>query len=109
MGDVRVEICIGAGEPQSTQTAVRAAYLGGADRIELCAAMDLQGLTPAKNCIKEARAAFVDRPGLVVMIRPRGGDFFYTRGELAQMHASIEMAAQYGADGVAFASLDKKT
>ena len=46
-----------------------------ATRVELCARMDVHGLTPPEAHVRAARAAFGARPGLLVMIRPRGGDF----------------------------------
>jgi len=81
---------------------VTAAYLGGADTIELCSQMELDGLTPLPNDIVIAREAFAGRPGLMVMIRPRGGDFCYSRAEIGQMEREIETAVSLGADGVVF-------
>jgi copper homeostasis protein len=100
-----IEICIDATDLAQTRTSVENAYAGGADRIELCASMRLDGLTPAQNCIAAARTAFLGRPGIVVMIRPRGGHFFYDRAELKQMRRQIAIAADAGANGVALGAL----
>ena len=62
--------------------------------------MHHQGLTPTVEQIKEARGGFQERPGLMVMIRPRAGDFYYTESELQLMCEQIKMAAEAGADGV---------
>ena len=57
-----------------------AATEGGADRLELCAALDLGGLTPTLGQVQAVRAA-TTLP-MVVMLRPRGGHFVYTAHEL---------------------------
>lgn len=100
MRNLPVEICIDARDDLAVRAAVDAAWLGGADRIELCSAMHLDGLTPDPPHIRIARAAFRGRPGLLVMVRPRAGDFFYRQDEIEQMAGQIEQAQQCGADGV---------
>ena len=100
---MKVEICINS--DQHVKESVSAAYLGGADTIELCSRMDLQGLTPTAKDIAIAREAFADRPGLMVMIRPRGGDFCYSEAEVKQMEREIETAVDHGADGVVFGAI----
>ncbi|HSN78483.1 MAG TPA: copper homeostasis protein CutC [Anaerolineae bacterium] len=102
---IPVEICIEASEPAAVERAVSAAYQGGAATVELCAAMHLDGLTPAQACIAAARRAFEQRPGLMVMIRPRAGDFCYSSAEMALMLEQIDTAAAAGADGVVFGVL----
>ena len=76
--------------------------------------MELDGLTPLPEDIVSAREAFGNRPGLMVMIRPRGGDFCYSRAEVDEMECGIETAVSHKADGVVFGaihnnSLDLKT
>ena len=100
-----IEICIDATTFETTEKEVRAAYLGGADRIELCDQIKLGGTTPKKQCIEIARNLFPRRNGLIVMIRPRGNDFFFSVKEMQQMHESIDTAAKAGADGVALGAL----
>ncbi|HSG29117.1 MAG TPA: copper homeostasis protein CutC, partial [Candidatus Krumholzibacterium sp.] len=95
----RVEICISADTAGEAEANARAAGSGGADRIEVCAAMDQGGLTPPPESIRAARAAFPGN-GLIVMIRPRPGDFVYSAEEIALMRKQIEAAAKAGADGV---------
>ncbi len=101
----KIEICIDARTPQKTEEEVRIATLGGADRIELCDNMIHSGTTPQKECIKIARELFTKPDGMIVMIRPRGGNFFFTRSEIDQMRKAIDVAAESGADGVALGAL----
>ena len=100
-----IEICIDSTTPKRTEKEVRAAYLGGADRIELCDQIELGGTTPQKQCIEIARNLFPRHNSLIVMIRPRGNDFFFSVKEIRQMHESIDVAAKAGADGVALGAL----
>ncbi len=102
---VAVEICIDCTQFDLVSKAVDAAYLGGAERIELCAEMQHEGLTPIKEHIRAAREAFRRRRGLLVMVRPRKGNFCYTGKELTDMETQIAMAAEAGADGVVFGAL----
>ena len=75
-----------------------AAEAGGADRIELCAALSEGGLTPSAGTIAVARQRVAIAAH--VMIRPRGGDFLYTDAEFASMQRDVEMAKRLGAVGV---------
>jgi copper homeostasis protein len=84
-------------------TDARSAAAGGADRLELCAALDLGGLTPTLGTFQEIRAA-TTLP-LVVMIRPRGGDFVYDASELAVMKRDIRHFLPLAPDGFVFGVL----
>ena len=46
-----VEICIDASQESSARSALTAAYMGGADRVEVCASMDVDGTTPPRQRI----------------------------------------------------------
>jgi copper homeostasis protein len=63
------------------------AVASGADRIELCSALNLAGLTP--SCGLMAMAAAKDFP-CYVLIRPRAGDFCYNRREIDVMRYDID-------------------
>ena len=102
-----VEICINSDDSKNLHLNVANAWEGGAARIELCSTMQVDGLTPSPESIAIARTAFQNRAGLMVMIRPRGGDFFFSSEETALMLRHIKMAAQQGADGVVVGVLRK--
>ena len=92
-----LEICAG-----SVESAL-AARDGGAQRIELCAALEVGGVTPSAGLIAEARK--VDGLTLNVIIRPRGGDFLYDAHEAACMEQDIRTCKQLGVDGVVIGAL----
>lgn len=75
-----------------------AAREGGANRIELCGALSEGGLTPSHGLIREA----VRRSGLPVhvLLRPRGGDFVYTKAEFDVMCEDLRHMPLLGASGV---------
>lgn len=75
-----------------------AAERAGAGRIELCARLDLDGITPDQPLIAAVMAA-VHIP-VHVMVRPRGGNFVYSAAELAQMQADIALCQCCGVAGV---------
>ena len=99
-----IEICVEADTPLLSDS-VRAAVDGGAHRIELCAGMNVGGITPGADTIQQAMALARGSIEVMVMIRPRGGDFFYSRHELDKMISSIGVASDAGADGVVFGIL----
>jgi copper homeostasis protein len=79
------------------------AQSGGADRIELCDNPGEGGTTPSVGTIEVVRKNLsID---MYVMIRPRGGDFLYSRYEFHAMKRDIAMAQRQSADGVVFGIL----
>jgi copper homeostasis protein len=78
--------------------AATAAERGGADRIEICGDLSVGGVTPAANLMMGTRAN-VQVP-IFAMIRPRGGDFLYSKEEFAEMRQSIQRTKQFQMDGV---------
>ena len=104
---ISVEICINCDGPQDIEDSVGAAHAGGASTVELCSAMHFDGLTPSVDQLSAARRAFDNRPGLLVMIRPRQGNFLYSPKEIVAIHRQIEAAATAGADGVVFGALNE--
>lgn len=86
-----LEVCV------DSLASVRAAIRGGADRLELCSALALGGLTPYTALLKQIRAES-DIPVRCLM-RPRAGDFLYTPEEIQLMAAQIRELKEAGADG----------
>ncbi len=82
----------------------RAAEACGAQRIELGAALVEGGTTPSLATIEAARAA--TRLPIMVLLRPRAGDFLYDEGEFAILCRDLELAKQAGADGAVLGLLD---
>jgi copper homeostasis protein len=74
-----VEICV------DSVHGARAAANAGAARIELCTNLLEGGVTPSLGLIRQARAvldSISSGTKLMVIIRPRGGDFVYTKDEM---------------------------
>ncbi|MDO1445786.1 copper homeostasis protein CutC [Rhodocytophaga aerolata] len=97
--DITIEVCI-----DSVQSAIEAQQ-GGANRVELCDNLFEGGTTPSAGAIAIARKNITI--GLHVMIRPRGGDFYYSDIEFDCMKKDIQIAKELGADGVVFGLLTK--
>ena len=76
---------------------LRAAVEGGADRVELCAALPLGGITPSPALIRAAAAMSLP---VHVLIRPRANDFVYDADETEVMVADIREALGAGLAGV---------
>ena len=70
----------------------------GANRIELCSRLDLDGLTPHRNMIKDVINS-VKIP-VKVMIRPRGGNFVYHDQELDVMKDDILYCKRVNVSGI---------
>ena len=87
-----VEICA-----NSFESAV-AAQRGGADRIELCTQLAVGGLTPSRHLIKKV-VSKLSIP-VHVLIRPRKGDFCYSKEELNIMKNDIEFCKNIACSGV---------
>lgn len=92
------EVCV-----ESFDEAVKAVK-AGATRIELCENLSVGGTTPSygtiKQCLKKLEVP------VMVMIRPRGGDFVYSDSELEIMKEDILICKSLGADGVVFGLLN---
>jgi copper homeostasis protein len=85
---------------------------GGADRIELCDNPGEGGTTPSYGTIELVRQNV--SMDVYVMIRPRGGDFYYSSYEFHSMKRDISQCQKLSVDGVVFGiltaegTLDKK-
>lgn len=80
-----------------------AAEAGGAARIELCANLREQGITPDAALLR-ACVARLTIP-VFVMIRPRAGSFVYAPAELETMRRHIREARALGASGIVIGPL----
>lgn len=89
---MKLEIC--ANSLESALIAERA----GADRIELCANLEIGGTTPSYATIALAKKK-LSIP-VYVLIRPRAGDFLYSEAEYDCMAKDIKLCKQLGCDGV---------
>jgi copper homeostasis protein len=99
-GPVTVEVCVGS------VADAQAAAVQGADRIELCSALELGGLTPSEGLVETVMAA-CDLP-IVAMLRPRAGGFLYGRHEFAAMLRDAERFLRLGVRGLVFGVLDAR-
>ena len=75
----------------------------GANRIELCSRLDLDGLTPHRKMIKDVINS-VKIP-VKVMIRPRAGNFVYHDQELDVMKDDILYCKRVNASGIVLGTL----
>lgn len=86
-----LEICV------DSLASARAAIRGGADRLELCSALAVGGLTPYEALLRQIREES-DIPVRCLM-RPRSGDFLYTEEEIQLMAMQMEELRSAGASG----------
>ena len=89
---MKIEICA-----NSYQSALNA-QLAGADRIELCSELSIGGITPSMGMLQQV----VQDINIVihVLIRPRSGDFCYSKQEFDIMKKDIEICKSLGINGI---------
>lgn len=90
-GSPVLEICVDNAE------GLFAAIEGGADRIELCSALSVGGLTPSRGFMELAGRQAVP---VYAMIRPRPGSFVFSPEEVEMMKSDIDTARSAGLAGV---------
>ena len=93
-----LEVCV------DSYASAMAAISGGADRLELCSALAMGGLTPSPALLRQIRE--VSSIPVRCLMRPRGGDFLYTSEEIRQMATEIPMLRAEGADGFVIGCLN---
>ena len=93
-----LEICV------DSLASARAAIAGGADRLELCSALSIGGLTPYPELLRQIRAE--SDISVRCLMRPRAGDFLYTPEEIEMMAAQIRVLREAGANGFVIGCLD---
>lgn len=95
-----IEVCVD--NIESVYTAQKC----GANRIELCGALALGGITPNYGLIE--RAVEVAQIPIYMMIRPRAGDFLFSADEVKIMQADIRIAKQLGVSGIVIGALTQQ-
>ncbi|WUS99428.1 copper homeostasis protein CutC [Streptomyces sp. NBC_00708] len=80
----------------------RAARENGADRVELCTALELGGLTPSAALVEAVAAEGLP---VQVLVRCRPGDFVHDAEEIALMAAEVRSVIASGASGVVIGAL----
>lgn len=78
----------------------------GANRIELCSALDQDGLTPSRELTNQCHY-YLSIP-VMAMVRPRAGNFTYSEAEIKQMETEIEFFKEAGVAGVVFGLLTEE-
>ena len=99
ISNIKIEICIGN---------IDDAILSDKypiDRIELNSALELGGLSPSLETLKYLKEHISKK--ICCMVRPRGGDFFYTETEYQTMLKDAKNFLDAGADGIVFGFLKK--
>jgi len=89
----------------SSLISVENAIYARADRVELCSAYGLGGITPSSGLIKES--VKLGEIPIHCLIRPREGNFVYDSNEIKIINNDIIMAKELGCNGVVVGCLDK--
>lgn len=94
---MKLEVCI------DSYDSMISAVVAGADRVEICSALDLDGLTPSIGLVRLCEEFDIEK---YVMIRPRPGHFTYDGLEIAQMKEEIMAFKDMKIHGFVFGVLD---
>lgn len=95
--DYILECCV-----DSVESALEA-QKGGANRIELCSALVIGGLTPSVALFQRVKELLDIK--IHVLLRPRFGDFCYTDYEHEIIKEEVRKFRELGADGVVIGTL----
>jgi len=95
-----IEACV-----ENINEAIRA-EAQGAHRVEICENLIIGGTTPSAGTIAIAKKV-LNIP-IMVLIRPRGGDFVYSDLEVEIMKHDIQVCKQIGIDGVVLGTLTEE-
>jgi len=99
MTDYLIECCA-----NSLQSAINGEK-GGSNRTELCSNLRYGGLTPNKKDIALAKETLTHP--LHILIRPRVGNFIYSKNEITRILSDIKFCKKIGCNGIAIGALDK--
>ncbi|MDR2834620.1 MAG: copper homeostasis protein CutC [Bacteroidales bacterium] len=89
---MKIEICC------DSIASARNAKIGGADRIELCSAINTGGVTPSHGIVKKVKE-ILNIP-INVLIRPRPGNFCYSEEEFEIILSDIEFCKEMKVNGI---------
>ena len=95
---ITLEVCVGS------VADAKAAIEAGANRLELCAGLELGGLTPSIGLVETVVA--MSTVPVIAMLRPRAGGFHYDHAEFEAMLRDADQFLAAGAAGLAFGVLD---
>jgi copper homeostasis protein len=95
-----IEVCV-----ENINEALRAESLG-ANRVELCENLKVGGTTPSAGQITVAKKLL--KIPIMVLIRPRGGNFIFSNNEIEIMKHDIAVCRDMGIDGVVIGALTKE-
>lgn len=96
---MKLEICIDSYKSFLNAKKARA------DRVEICSSLQEDGLSPSPGLVSLLEDEDIEK---FVMIRPRAGNFTYSKEEFLQMKEEIKIFKSYKIDGFVFGILDKK-
>ena len=97
---MKLEICIDSFD------GIIGAAVGGADRVEICSALSVGGLTPSAGLVDIC--CKYDNIEKFVMLRPRPGHFTYDDFEIGEMKATILAFKDKPIDGFVIGVLDEE-
>lgn len=89
---MQLEVCA-----NSYQSALNA-QIAGAHRVELCKQLNIGGITPDMNVVKKVLET-ISIP-VFILIRPRNGDFVYSKKEFERMKQNILLGKNLGCQGI---------
>jgi copper homeostasis protein len=95
----RLEICVGSWK------SAMAAQIGGADRIELCDNLAEGGTTPSYGMLVQSKKLL--QIPFFPIIRPRGGDFIFSKDEFEIMKEDVICCKEIGCEGIVIGALRK--
>jgi copper homeostasis protein len=96
---MKLEICA------NSYRAALNAQKAGANRIELCSELSLGGITPSFGCLKKVSKEITIPVN--VLIRPRSGDFCYSKEEFEIIKEDIQLCKELGFEGIVSGVLHK--
>jgi copper homeostasis protein len=96
---ITLEVCV------TTADEAVSAVAAGANRLELCAALEVGGVTPSPATFLEVRSV-VTVP-VCVLLRPRPGGFAYSPREWATVRRDADWFLAHGADAIVGGALDE--